>query len=161
MGVPRKVPNDNILKKERKNGLTGADIAKKYGVSKVCVCRHLKRLGINNESPIGKRGEEHSQWKGGRGLKSGYWTVYNPSHPRALNNGRVWEHVLIMEKHLKRPITKKEHVHHIDFNRQNNDINNLYVCSHEEHAQIHGSLESILSSLLQEGIVKFINGRYE
>jgi len=157
----RKTPTDKILIKERKNGLNGSDIAKKYGVSKVCVCRHLKRLNIQNETPIGKRGNEHSQWKGGRGLKSGYWTIYNPTHPRALKIGRVWEHILIMEKHLGRHIKKTEPIHHIDFDRQNNKIENLYLCkNNSEHQQVYKSLHKVVGKLVKKGIIKFKNGKY-
>ena len=157
----RKTPDDKTLRKERKRGLSGKDIASKYGVSKACVCRHLRRLGINQETPIGKKGKEHSQWKGGRGVKSGYWTVHEPNHPRALNNGRVWEHILIMEKKLKRRISKSEPIHHIDFNRKNNSIRNLYVCkNHAEHQSIHRSLEGVATNLYKRGSVKFKQGRY-
>ena len=65
-----------------------------------------------------------------------------------------------MEKHLGRVITKKEHIHHIDFNRQNNNIDNLYVCSISEHAQIHCSLEKVIQNLISKNLVKFQNGEY-
>ena len=157
----RKTPSDETLRKEIKNGLSGTDIGKKYKVSKVCICRHLKRLGINQECPIGKKGKEHSQWKGGRGLKSGYWTVHNPTHPRALKIGRVWEHLLIMEKHLGRYIQKSEPIHHIDFNRQNNKIENLYLCkNNSEHQRVKKTLNEIVGKLVNKGIIKFKNGKY-
>lgn len=157
----RKTPNDSILIKDAQSGLCGQDIANKYGISRATACRHLKRLGLNKETPIGKRGNKHSQWRGGRGIKTGYWTVYNPNHPRALNIGRVWEHVLVMEKHLGRFVRKDEPIHHIDMDRLNNDINNLYLCEdYSEHQKVHKSLDKVAQMLFKKGIIKFKNGRY-
>ena len=157
----RKTPKDNILIREVKNNLSGSDIGKKYKVSKVCICRHLKRLGINRENLIGKKGSEHSQWKGGRGLKCGYWTVYCPNHPRAMKNRRVYEHILVAEKKYGRFIKKGEPIHHIDFDRKNNNPDNLYLCeNHKEHQNLHYSLEEVARELYRKGILGFKNGKY-
>jgi hypothetical protein len=45
--------------------------------------------------------------------------------------GHYWvkEHRLIVAQHLGRPLRSDESVHHIDGNRQNNDINNLQLRS--------------------------------
>jgi len=157
----RKAPLDYILIKEKKMGLSGKDIANKYKMSKVCVCRHLKRLGISSKSPIGLKGKEHSQWKGGRGLKSGYWTIYNPEHPRALNNGRVWEHIVLLEKALNREIKKGEPIHHINLDRQDNKLSNLYLCSnHKIHQGVHNSLDEVVSILIKNKVIGFSCGKY-
>ena len=37
------------------------------------------------------------------------------------------EHRLVMEEFLNRKLLSTEYVHHIDFNKQNNDINNLFL----------------------------------
>ena len=138
-------------------GKSAREISRQLNLYPTSVTRVLKRHGRKMSDGKGKN---HSGWKGGRGLKSGYWTVYAPNHPRALNNRRVWEHILIMEKHLGRPISKDEHIHHIDFNRQNNDVENLYVCSSSDHSNIHGSLESVVKDLLNQEVVKFKDGEY-
>ena len=157
----RKVPEDKILIRERKNGLSGKDISIKYKVSPACVCRHLRRLGINAESPIGKRGENHSQWKGGRGMKTGYWCVYAPEHPRAMNNGRVWEHIIKLEKHIGKSIPKGMPIHHKDFNRKNNNLSNLYLCkNHSEHQKVHSSADAAFAYLFKKGYVGFQRGQY-
>jgi len=141
-----------------KNGKSASSIAKELGLYTTSVTRVLKRNGL--KMPSGK-GKEHSNWKGGRGLKSGYWTVYNPTHPRALNIGRVWEHLLVMEKHLGRYVNKSEPIHHIDFDRQNNKITNLYLCKdNSEHQQVYKSLHKVVGKLVNKGIIKFKNGKY-
>lgn len=141
-----------------KEGMSAREIGRNMNLFCTSITRVLKRHNCKMKSGKGK---EHSQWKGGRGLKSGYWTVYNPYHPRALNNGRVWEHILIMEKHLNRTITKDEPIHHMDYDRKNNAIKNLYVCkSHSEHQEIHKSLEEVAVKLYKKGFIKFKDGKY-
>lgn len=45
-------------------------------------------------------------------------------------------HRWVMEQHLGRPLTSAEHVHHIDGNPNNNDVSNLCILTHGEHARI-------------------------
>lgn len=153
----RKTPTDETLLRERKSGLSGAEIGRKYKVSKVCVCKHLRRLGINSDG----KGKNHSGWKGGRGIKTGYMTVYKPEHHRANNIRRVFEHILIMEEILGRKIKKGEPIHHIDLDRLNNDPKNLYLfSSHSEHQKSHTSIDECVKILIKKGIIKFSKGRY-
>lgn len=68
----------------------------------------------------------------------GYKVVYMPSHQRARSNGYVYEHILVMERRIGRPLTKEEVVHHVDGNKQNNDPNNLELFSNNtEHVKEH------------------------
>ena len=53
---------------------------------------------------------------------------------RNIDGTYILEHRLVMEKYLGRKLDKKEYVHHIDHNRENNNIENLIVCKSEmEH----------------------------
>ena len=52
---------------------------------------------------------------------------------------RVRQHRWVMENHLGRKLTRWEHVHHKDGNRLNNDISNLEILDHVEHALIHNA----------------------
>ena len=123
------------------------------------IIRVLKQEGIYIK-PTGK-GEGHSQWKGGRGIKCGYWTVYNPTHPRALKIGRVFEHILVAEKKYGKSISKGEPIHHIDFDRLNNSADNLYLCkNNKEHMDIHYSLEEIARELYKSQKLGFKDGKY-
>ena len=58
-------------------------------------------------------------------LRSGYKYIHTPEHPNSGKQGYVAEHRLVMESHIGRLLTRKEVVHHIDENRQNNSIENL------------------------------------
>lgn len=84
----------------------------------------------------------------------GYVALYEPDHPDAWKSGRVLEHRLVMEKHLGRRLKKKEHVHHIDGNRENNDPSNLKLISPEEHTKLHKREESPLKHLWEMSVEK-------
>ncbi|MCZ2128575.1 MAG: HNH endonuclease [Anaerolineales bacterium] len=87
---------------------------------------------------------------------SKYIGIKLPEHPRAGNDGYVREHILVMEKHLNRPITKEEHVHHIDMDKFNNSIENLHLFSNQSnHFKAHGSLNSCVKKLIQKGYLGF------
>ena len=76
-----------------------------------------------------------NKWKGGRTISShGYVLIRLPEHPKAFATGYVYEHMLVAEKKLGRPLKKGELIHHIDSNRQNNAPENIvvnynYTCS--------------------------------
>ena len=123
------------------------------------ISRVIKRNG--RVPHFNNKGSGHPGWKGGRGIKSGYWTVYNEDHPRKLNNGRVFEHILVAEKKLGRSISRKEPIHHIDFDRLNNDPDNLFICkSNSEHMKSHYSLEEVARELFIRGVLGFKDGVY-
>ena len=55
-----------------------------------------------------------------------------------INGVRQLEHRYLIEQHLQRKLTSKEHVHHIDGNPTNNQLTNLEVLDIAEHAKRHG-----------------------
>jgi hypothetical protein len=63
----------------------------------------------------------------GRGYidSSGYVKIYAPDHPNADKNGDVLQHVIVMSKHLDRPLRKGEFVHHKNGIRTDNNLENL------------------------------------
>jgi hypothetical protein len=86
------------------------------------------------------KGKDHQSWKGGIIIKpSGYVMVWRPGHPRAdKHHGYVYQHILVMEEILGRPLDKDEQVHHLDGNRSNNSRENLIVMTKFEHNSHHG-----------------------
>ena len=55
---------------------------------------------------------------------------------RGPNKGRG-VHVVMMEQRIGRCLDRDEVVHHIDHNKQNNDISNLILMSRAEHMKLH------------------------
>lgn len=83
-----------------------------------------------------------------RSDKNGYVVVNIPDHPKAFDptgdknpdNFVVYEHVLIAEELIDRPLKEGEVVHHLDFNRGNNSHDNLLVMLNPMHGKLHGWL---------------------
>ena len=63
-----------------------------------------------------------------------YILIYCPDHPFAKSKGHIYEHRYIMEKHLKRFLNRKEHVHHKNGICNDNRIENLEVINNSHHA---------------------------
>lgn len=97
------------------------------------------KASIQKAFPDGRSGENHPNWKGGRyKLKSGYVRVYAPDHPHRSPQNTVFEHRLVMEKHLGRYLDPKEVVHHQNGIKDDNRIENLeLVATTGEHVSQH------------------------
>jgi len=91
--------------------------------------------------------EDSVNWKGGESVDQGYLKVY-------IGNGkRIFKHVQIYEKHIGRKLTKKECLHHIDLNKLNNDVSNLYLCKNKrEHQSCHQSMQKFAATLFNKFI---------
>ena len=59
------------------------------------------------------------------------------SHPKSID-GRYYEHILIVEESIGRILYDWESVHHINEIKDDNRIENLFVCSREQHDKAHG-----------------------
>ena len=79
-----------------------------------------------------RRGAKSPYWKGieGRFLNNGYWMLW-------LGGTRVYEHRLVMERHIGRALTRQEFVHHINGDRLDNRLENLQLLTIAEHNKIH------------------------
>lgn len=112
--------------------------------------------------------ENSPRWKGGRYInKAGYVMIAVKSG--SVNRKSGWEnyrpeHIINIEKHIGRKLTKEECVHHVDGNRQNNHLDNLaLILSNEHHRKTHMSLQRIGYELYKEGKIKFnkLTNQYE
>lgn len=71
-------------------------------------------------------------------IDNGYVRIYMPEHKSADSNGLIYEHQVVAEQKIGRPLNDEEVVHHIDTNRSNNDPDNLLVfASNADHAAFH------------------------
>lgn len=88
-----------------------------------------------------RTGYKNPKWKGGKYItKRGYVNIYSPHHPFHNKAFYVFEHRLVMEKHLGRYLAPTEIVHHINHIKTDNRIENLMLIkSASEHAKLfHG-----------------------
>jgi len=138
--------------------MSSGELAEKYGCTRTTVCRHLKRLGITK--PLSGANSRNRK-RNGEVIKTGYPVSHLPTHPRSSAIGYVFKHVLEMEKHIGRTPKRSEPVHHIDTDRMNYSIDNLFLCkNNSHHQQLHISLSSVVRQLIKDGTIKFKNGQY-
>lgn len=143
MPAPRKDITKEILQDLYNQGLCQRQIAEQFHTTQTMICFYMKRFGIKarTQSEI-MSGINHWNWKGGKrvsiGKHEGYVIIHNPTHPNADYNGYVREHILIMEKHLGRFLTKEEVVHHLNGIKTDNRLENLVLCANQaEHNLYH------------------------
>ena len=87
------------------------------------------------------KGKNNPTWGGGEWIDNyGYIRVKAPeNHPYKYPDGSIKKHRLIMEQHLGRYLQPKEHIHHKDNNRLNNNISNLEIVNRSQHSKITAS----------------------
>lgn len=79
-------------------------------------------------------------WVGLENLKSGYMPL----------------HRLIMSDHIGRLVTREEKVHHINGNREDYRIENLFLCRNMSHHRlVHHQLEHLAMQLVKLGLIEF------
>ena|SRR3990167_11220027 len=98
-----------------------------------------RRKVIKTLSSYGNQsGSKNLAWKGGRIItKEGYVKVKNYIHPHRTKNDYYPEHRLVMEASIGRILLRKEKVHHINGNKQDNRIENLVILSNKAHSRLH------------------------
>lgn len=94
--------------------------------SKACFKEHLS----------GITGSSAPAWKGGIHQTTQGYLVQLVSKSKGQGH-HVLQHRLVMERHLRRKLKGNEQIHHIDGNRQNNDISNLKLVDRLEHLRFH------------------------
>src|SRR5579885_220318 len=103
-------PNDVVLT----NGIPACRAC--GGTRRVTTYRYAKHVGVCRRC-IGKM----RRVKGRVIDKDGYVRLYRAwDHPRANAAGQVYEHIVVMEQALGRPISRQEHVHHKNGIRHDN-----------------------------------------
>ncbi len=88
----------------------------------------------------------------------GYVMVWRPDHPFAQRSGRIQEHRVVLEEHLRavdptsvhlvevegvRYLRPDVEVHHLDHDKANNHPGNLLPMSKSDHAAFHANLRQV------------------
>jgi len=124
------------LSKETRRRMSESAVGKPKGPM---TDEHKEKLRKANLGKFKNRiGVKNPAWKGGIKKDSlGYVYVYKPEHPRAVQNYVRRSH-LVVEEFIGRYLKPNEIVHHIDFNKSNDNINNLMIFkSNREHILFH------------------------
>ena len=92
-------------------------------------------------------------------ITNGYREIYHPDHNR--KNKYIREHILVMSKYIGRDVKYPENVHHIDGDKLNNNIKNLYLFpSVSPHSKLHKQMEQLVMQMYRDGLVEFEDGEY-
>ncbi len=127
-----------LVKRYLEENLYITDIAHECGVSRACIVKWIRKFNLPRKPQPRRFGVLNPHWKGGSYLSSqGYRFVMRKDHPRAINGGYVPEQVVVVEDFIGRPLMKDEVVHHIDSDKLNNEISNLYLFTKREHDDYH------------------------
>lgn len=98
-----------------------------------------KKLGqMASKRMIGKCERLNNTWIDGPTKHKGYWWIWSPNNPRSYNYKRMKRCDYVVEKYLNRQLKKSELLHHINHDRSDDSLENLYLCeSNSEHRRIH------------------------
>jgi len=103
-----------------------------------------RKCAANNRNT---KGSNNPRWKGGISITQGYRMVTlmpdDPYVAMANISRRVFEHRLVMARHLGRILEGWEVVHHINANRLDNRIENLELLPNKEQNQMYARVHAL------------------
>lgn len=128
--------------------------------------RHRCRYCNNKETakprkgkPAHNRGKQYQAKRVGNFYVNGagYVCIWVGKHADpSTASGYYLEHRLQVEVSLGRRLTPAEIIHHVDGDKTNNKLSNLYLCSDNfDHQKIHGKLERAAMELVKMGLLIF------
>lgn len=120
------LPNEEISKMYL-NGVSCRELAEKYNCTVGTIRKAIHECGVETKVDYKRKIVDHA----------GYVLIKVDNHPCADSKGYVREHRLVMEEKLGRYLRPGEVVHHINHIKNDNRIENLLLCSDEEHKKEH------------------------
>ncbi len=111
--------------------MTYVEIAKHFGVHPAAINYWRRKLGLKKRYVCVIE------------VTNGYRFVKVPDHPCASQQGYIPEHRQVVEAAIGRYVKDGEHVHHINFQKMDNRIENLSVLPRKEHGRIHNYMGKV------------------
>ena len=131
--------------KEEKGNISS--LVKRCNMGRKCLTDVLKLSSEANK--IRNKSKRQVKSKNNTVIYDGYEIV-------RVEGKAVRYHRHLMEKKIGRKLNKEEIVHHIDCDKLNNNIDNLFLCeSTSEHNKIHDNLEKLAARMINAGLVVF------
>jgi|GEM_PF-3057884 len=124
---------------------------------RICAARQAK---ITAPSP---KGSASSAWKGGRRIDGhGYVKVHVPGHPFADSTNYVREHLFVVTQAFGEEYVRSSGgvVHYINGDKQDNNLENLIVCTPKQNADYNRQLLEIAFKLVKIGAIEFVDEEY-
>jgi hypothetical protein len=128
----------------------GGSFTARYGAT----IKEWERAKYCGSECAGWRRSVKSVIEGAQRIHSGgYVLIYLPMHPSAPGD-YVYEHRLVMERHLERLLESHEYVHHKNEDKTDNRIENLQVVRSSEHRILHGNgiSDEAVAGLIRAGV---------
>lgn len=143
---------DIIFLKENYIYLSTKKIAEKLNKTAYSVRGKKHDLGLENKMKI----QRDNIIIKNRKTHQGYYRI--PAH----NMGTIPAHRKVYEDFYDVKLNKNEKIHHIDGNKSNNDIDNLFKCdSNRHHYLVHSQLQKVAYELIRKGVIKFDKNKGE
>jgi hypothetical protein len=134
-------------------GVSLSTIGKTVGTTRHRVRDFLKARGLYHREnfPYTRPGPDNGNWRGGRSESKGYCRV-------RVNGRYVFEHRLVMENHLGRPLLRSEVVHHKNGDTLDNRIDNLELFD-SNAAHLGATLVGKCPKWTEDGKRRILEGR--
>lgn len=129
----------------------GSDAFRENRGTKSCGCWHRE---VSSKRAKSRIRDKNPNWKGGKTMSNGYVYLLARDHPKAYNGKIMLEHRLAAEEALGRYLETYEVIHHIDGDKANNSLSNLYLFPTQgRHLIFHNKKDSpvLTSNLLDLG----------
>jgi hypothetical protein len=105
-----------------------------------CRLKHQQTWGVERLKQWSKKVGKFAHYENGTGLTTdGYVWIYKPNLGYFHNQVKL--HRYLMERKIGRRLKPTEIVHHLNFDKLDNRIENLIIVSRKEHNKIHQSMK--------------------
>ena len=161
----RWTPEEKEYLREKYGTVPVSEIAAELGRTEFSIRTNAVNWGLTNPDLHGKKWtpeedaivienqfgnlEELQRLLPGRSVSSIQHRIFRLRFPEK----RV--HRYVVEKAIGRKLTNDEHIHHVNMDHTDNNVENLALLSNREHQLAHGSINYVVKELIQNNIIRF------